>query len=237
MQKRSIFFIKMCLVLFMAIFSAGCALVLQSGRRSDVEKIENLSAKVEELERLKNEETKRLKETRALLEKMLKKEIEEKQVRLSLNERGLVITFVAEVLFDSGKAEIRPEAYPILDKVANILNSKVEQENIGIEGHTDNQPIKYSSWKSNWELSTARANSVLHYLVAKKGVRPERVSSTGYGEHRPIASNNTKEGRQKNRRVEVIVLPKYSHRMTLEEFLETEKNESAAQENMPKYKK
>ena len=79
--------------------------------------------------------------------------------------------------------------------------------NITIEGHTDNQPIKYSGWKSNWELSTARATSVLHYLIDKESVVPERLSATGYGEYRPVVTNDTKEDRQKNRRVEVIILP------------------------------
>ena len=80
--------------------------------------------------------------------------------------------FVAEVFFDSGKADLRPEAYPILDKVAEFLKEEVPDRNVAIEGHTDNEPIKYSGWKSNWELSTARALSVLHYLVDKKGIDP-----------------------------------------------------------------
>jgi chemotaxis protein MotB len=122
-------------------------------------------------------------------------------------EKGLVITFVADVLFDSGKAKIKSEAYPILDKVAVVLKKNVPQLNVGIEGHTDNQPIKFSGWKSNWELSTARALSVLHYLVDQKGIIPERLSAMGYGEYSPVASNDTKEGRQMNRRVEVVILP------------------------------
>jgi chemotaxis protein MotB len=111
-------------------------------------------------------------------------------------------------LYDSGKAKLRSEAYPILDKVARILTENVPEHNIGIEGHTDNEPIKYSGWKSNWELSTGRALSVLHYLVDEKGISPHRVSAIGYGEYRPVASNETKEGRQMNRRVEIVILPR-----------------------------
>ncbi len=125
-------------------------------------------------------------------------------------ERGLVITFVAEVLFDSGKAKIRPEAYATLDKIAKVLKENISDRNINIEGHTDNQPIKYSGWKSNWELSTARATSVLHYLVDEKSIAPDRVAAVGHGEFKPVASNNTTEDRQKNRRVEIIILPKVS---------------------------
>ena len=76
-----------------------------------------------------------------------------------------------------------------------------------IEGHTDNQPIKRSGWKSNWELSTARALSVLHYL-SEKSVAEPRLAATGYGEYKPVATNDAREGRQKNRRVEIVILPK-----------------------------
>ncbi len=182
---------------FLAANLSGCAFVFQKGRRSDIEKIRELSKQLDEFE-----------QTRRLLEQRLKQEIADKQVRLERAEKGLVITFVADVLYDSGKAKLRSEAYPILDKVARILAENVPEHNIGIEGHTDNEPIKYSGWKSNWELSTGRALSVLHYLVDEKGISPHRVSAIGYGEYRPVASNETKEGRQMNRRVEIVILPR-----------------------------
>jgi chemotaxis protein MotB len=122
-------------------------------------------------------------------------------------EKGLVITVVGDLLFDSGKAKIRPEAYPLLDKVAKILNNDVPQYNIGIEGYTDNQPIKHSGWKSNWELSSQRALNVLHYLTRNKGVSGDRMSAIGYGEYRPVASNDSASGRQLNRRVEIVIMP------------------------------
>ena len=80
---------------------------------------------------------------------------------------------------------------------------------MGIEGHTDNQPIKRSGWKSNWELSTARALSVLHYLGDKSVAEP-RLAAIGYGEYKPALLPMTipKQGRQKNRRVEIVILPK-----------------------------
>jgi len=185
-------------VVFLLSFSlAGCTIIFQKGRRSDVEKIQELSGQLDELMQAKR-----------LLEDRLKKEIADKQVRLEMAERGLVITFVADILFDSGKDKIKPGAYNVLDKVARVLSENIPEYNIGIEGHTDNQPIKYSGWKSNWELSTARALSVLHYLVDQKGLTPERVQAIGYGEYRPVASNDTVEGRKLNRRVEIVVLPK-----------------------------
>lgn len=188
--------LKTGLIIILSVSFAGCTFIFQKGRRSDLDKIQELSREVDELSQAKN-----------LLETRLAQEIKDKQVRLDMMEKGLVITFVADVLFDSGKDKIKPETYSILDKVARVLSENVPDLNIGIEGHTDNQPIKFSGWKSNWELSTARALSVLHYLVDEKGILPDRVSAVGYGEYRPVASNDTKDGRQFNRRVEVVILP------------------------------
>ena len=188
--------IKNILIIFLSLSLAGCTFIFQKGRRSDIEKIEELSRQLNELD-----------ETKKLLEERLKKEIEDQQVRVSMMEKGLVITFVADVLFDSGKAKIRPEMYNTLDKVARILIENVPNNLVGIEGHTDNEPIRYSGWRSNWELSTGRALSVLHYLVDQKNIVPERVSAIGYGEYHPVATNDTKEGRQMNRRVEIVILP------------------------------
>lgn len=189
--------LRLSLISLIAVSLSGCAFILQKGRRSDAQKIEQLSRTLDELN-----------EAKKLLEEKLKQEIKDKQVRLQMMEKGLVITFVADILFDSGKAKLRSESYPILDKVAAVLNENVPDNNVGIEGHTDNEPIKYSGWKSNWELSIARALSVLHYLADDKGVSPERLSAIGYGEHNPVALNDTRENRQLNRRVEVVILPR-----------------------------
>ncbi len=185
-------------LLTVSLFS-GCTFIFQKGRRSDAQKIEQLAQQIDELGQAKK-----------LLEDRLSQEIQDKQVRLERMGKGLVITFVADVLFDSGKATIRPEASASLDKVARVLQENVPDLNVGIEGHTDNIPIKVSGWKSNWELSSARALSVLHYLIDEKGVSPERLSAIGYGEYRPVASNDSKNGRQQNRRVEIVILPKMS---------------------------
>ncbi|MCX5716179.1 MAG: OmpA family protein, partial [Candidatus Omnitrophica bacterium] len=175
---------------------------------SDKAKIGELSSQVDQLQKLREQERQELQEAMDILEKRLKTEIDDKEVKLEMAERGLVITFVAEVLYDSGKANIKQEAYPMLDKVAKVIKDKVSDREIGVEGHTDNEPIKHSGWKSNWELSTARATSVLHYLVDNGKLNPKKLSAIGYGEYRPVASNDTAEGRQKNRRVEVVIIPK-----------------------------
>jgi len=190
------------LILFVTIVTvssslSGCTLIFQKGRRTDVEKLSKLKSELTDLERAKAE-----------LESRLNNEIDDKQVSVQMLERGLVITFVAEVLFDSGKADLKKPSLAKLQKVANVLNTTVKDLSVGVEGHTDNVPIQRSGWKSNWELSAARALSVLDYLEKTEGIDPRRLSATGYGEYRPVASNDTKEGRQENRRVEIVILPK-----------------------------
>lgn len=195
--------LKFFMIILMIFSLCGCSIIFNKRHPDDLKHIDELS------EQLKKEQEARKDLLRAQKElaEQLKKEIEEKKIRLEMAKKGLVITFVAEVLFDSGKSEIRQEAYSVLDRVAEVLKKQVPDRNVAIEGHTDNQPIKVSVWKSNWELSTARATSVLHYLIDNKTVSPSRLSSIGYGEFRPIDSNDTAQGRQKNRRVEITILP------------------------------
>lgn len=207
MSKRVLMY-NLVVITILAFIAAGCAVNIYSGRPSDKTKIGQLSTEVDRLQKLREKEREELQEAMDLLEKRLKKEIDDKEVRLEMAERGLVITFVAEVLFDSGKAVVKKEAYSVLDKVARVIRDKVYDREIGIEGHTDNEPIKYSGWKSNWELSTARATSVLHYMVESGKLNPKKLSAIGYGEYRPVASNDTEEGKKKNRRVEVVIIPK-----------------------------
>ncbi|MDE1921389.1 MAG: OmpA family protein [Candidatus Omnitrophica bacterium] len=196
MRYNKVFLMNISMALMFTLGLSGCTIILQKGRRTDIEKIAKMRNDMDELQRAKDE-----------LEKRLQNEINNKQVKVEMENKGLVITFVSEVLFNSGKAKLRRDSYAKLDKVANVLNTTVSDLDIGIEGHTDNVPIKHSHWKSNWELSTARALSVLHYLVSKDVAQP-RLSAIGYGEFRPVASNATAAGRQANRRVEIVVFPK-----------------------------
>jgi len=212
-RNKGLFFVLFLVVISLAI--SGCSITFQTRHKSDVDKIsalgseiDDLNARLSQLQEEKEDELSELEQAKLLLEKKLKQEIDDRSVRLEMAEKGLAIIFLTEVLFDSGKVEIKPEAFSALDKIANVLEKNVEDRNIGIEGHTDNEPIKHSGWKSNWELSTSRATSVLHYLVDKKGISPKRVAAIGYGEYRPVASNDTVAGKKQNRRVEIVILPK-----------------------------
>jgi chemotaxis protein MotB len=188
--------LAMSLILFMCLSASGCAVGFYKGLPSD-------KAKIEELK----DELSRLREAKSMLESQLRSDIDSDKVSLTMEDRGLVITFLAEVLFDSGKADLKPDGMGMIKKVADVIKREASNNEIGVEGHTDNVPITHSLWKSNWELSTARATSVVHYLVNECGLRPNNISATGYGEYRPVASNNTKESRQANRRVEIVIKP------------------------------
>jgi chemotaxis protein MotB len=208
MRNRKYLWTAVVIILISGFFSSGCAVNFYKKNKRDRQQIKELERQLSELERKRMQEKKQFEETRKMLQKRLQEQIDDENVSLSMDERGLVIVLSDEILFDSGKAEIRKGAYPVLSQVAEVIVNKVPDKNIGISGHTDNVPIRRSSWKSNWELSTARATNVLHYLV-EQGVSPDRLSATGYGEHRPVASNETAAGRAKNRRVEILILPEF----------------------------
>ena len=137
----------------------------------------------------------------------LKKELGDARAKLQMTERGLVLTLLDEIFFDSGKAVIKQEGLQTLDKVADVLRDTVPDSPVAVEGHTDNEPIKYSSWLSNWELSSGRALAVLHHFAEQRGVAPERLRAVAMGEFHPVAANETAEGRRQNRRVEIVILP------------------------------
>ncbi len=138
----------------------------------------------------------------------LQKELGEARARLAMTERGLVLTLLDEIFFDSGKAAIKPEGFPTLEKVAKVLKETVPDLAISVEGHTDTEPIRHSGWRSNWELSAARALAVVHFLIGTHRLPQQRLRAVGCGEYQPVASNETPAGRRQNRRVEIVILPK-----------------------------
>ena len=127
----------------------------------------------------------------------------EEDVSLRLEERGIVMELPERVLFEKGEADLLPDFLPTLDLFAEILADI--PNNIIVEGHTCTIPINTPEFPSNWELSVIRAVEVARYFTEEAELDPRRFSATGYGEHQPIASNETPEGRQKNRRVSVVI--------------------------------
>jgi len=148
-----------------------------------------------------------LKDAMDKLKKSLQSELDSYQAKLEIAQRGIVVTVLTDVSFDSGRAYLKPEGQRIIQKIINVLESEKKEHMVLIEGHTDNQPIKRSRWKSNWQLSCERALSVLDYILKNSRIAPGRISVAGFGEHRPISDNSTAAGRSQNRRVEIIIQP------------------------------
>lgn len=132
----------------------------------------------------------------------------EGEITISIEERGLIIRFMDRVLFDPGKADIKPESYDILNSIAEILNSEEFKDRlIKVEGHADTTPVDPADgFPTNWELSAIRATNVLRYLVEEKNIDGSRISCSGYSFYRPIAPNDTRENKAKNRRVDIVIL-------------------------------
>lgn len=199
------------------------------------ESTEALKAKDKEIEALREKEKSWLEEkagleaeagvrldqlnkTMAGLQKNLQSELNDYKAKLEMAQRGIILTMMTDVLFDSGKVEVNLEGKEMLEKISNVFEDVAPQNNIIIEGYTDDQPVVYSSWISNWELSAARALSVLKYFIYDRGLSPGRFSIAGYGEFRPVADNFTESGRRQNRRVEIVILP---YQVRKVEFRET----------------
>jgi len=139
---------------------------------------------------------------------MFKPELESKTVRISEDERGLVITLSGDAYFDPGSAVIKDEIRPVLKKTAAII--KNIDNFVRIEGHTDNTPVALAStqkgFPTNWELSSARSVNVLRHLNEEEGTESKRLSAVAFGETRPIDINAQPEGRAYNRRVDIVIL-------------------------------
>jgi len=140
---------------------------------------------------------------RRQLEAAIGKEIANREIVLQVTPDGFVISLKELGFFDSGRADLLPGAGQKIARIAKVL-ARPDLE-IRVEGHSDNQPIHNEQFRSNWELSTARAMTVLQILVGG-GFDPKSLSASGYGEYRPVADNATPEGRRMNRRVDLVVV-------------------------------
>lgn len=136
------------------------------------------------------------------LEKVAQPEIESGVIGLHESPDGLVISLQEAGFFDSGAADIRPSALPVLGRIAAAL----PESPLRVEGHTDNVPIHTLQFASNWELSSSRASSIARLLLLHANVHAEQMSVAGYAEFHPAASNDTQEGRARNRRVDIVLL-------------------------------
>jgi chemotaxis protein MotB len=185
-----------------------------SGREQDLN--ERLKAEAAEKARLEKEraakeaEILRLTKTHAELTKSLEAEIAKGDIKIKQVRDRLTINMVDRVLFDSGQSKVKPAGLQVLKQVSDVLKNVADKQ-IRIEGHTDNVPIGVKlkeRFPTNWELSTARATSVVRYLIEEGGVDRANLLAVGYADTRPLAGNDTEEGRTANRRIEIALYPK-----------------------------
>ncbi|MBC7963069.1 MAG: OmpA family protein [Steroidobacteraceae bacterium] len=170
---------------------------------------ENRKLKVDiaALQKVKEEKVKEVSSTYEQLLSNMKNEIAQGQVTISELKGKLTVNMEAAILFDSGRADVKPEGLIILMKMVNTLKG-VTDKAIRIEGHTDNVQISGAltrTFPTNWELSAARAINVTKYLQ-QQGINPLNLSAAAFAEHKPVSDNSTREGRAKNRRIEIALV-------------------------------
>ncbi|AWB42857.1 flagellar motor protein MotB [Paenibacillus sp. CAA11] len=160
----------------------------------------------------KNELMRREQEDLEKLKRQLDKYIKDNgltsQLSTKLNQSQLMITISDKALFPSGKAAVKPEARILAKSISGMLTQFPDYE-ILVSGHTDNVPIDNNEYASNWDLSFARARNFMEILLLNDKLQPKMFSPIGYGEYHPVASNDTNDGRAKNRRVEISIIRKY----------------------------
>jgi chemotaxis protein MotB len=167
----------------------------------DRDRIAALQTQVADLQKEKDQTAQNAKG----LEDEMRADLESKDVTISKLQGKLTVNILDRVMFDSGEAILKPAGESVLQKIAALLAAHPNLK-IHVIGHTDNVPI-HARFASNWELSTARALAAVHFLTERAGLDPRRVGAVGYGEFRPIADNSSSEGRAKNRRIAITILP------------------------------
>jgi chemotaxis protein MotB len=181
---------------------------LVSAQRNDAglqQQIATLQGQVDDLQKEKEQ----VAQSARGLEDEMRSNLESKDVTISKLQGKLTVNILDRIMFDSGEAEVKTDGQVVLLKIAAFLAQHPELK-IHVIGHTDNVPIRgnaRSRFATNWELSTARALAAVRFLTERAGVDPRRVGAVGYGEFRPVADNATPEGRARNRRIAITILP------------------------------
>ncbi|WP_144550455.1 flagellar motor protein MotB [Peribacillus simplex] len=161
----------------------------------------------EDLEKLGKNEQEDLMEVQERVNAYIQKNDLTDKLGTNLTDEGMLISIRENVLFESGVAEVRRENRKIAKEISDLLVMDLPR-NIIVSGHTDNIPIKNYQYESNWDLSVMRSVNFMKLLLENKELDPEMFSARGHGEFKPVASNETKKGRAKNRRVEILIVPR-----------------------------
>ena len=148
------------------------------------------------------------------------------KLQVEIRENRMIVRLGDKILFDPGKTDLKPEGKDALTQVTGVLKS-LPNRNFQIAGHTDNIPIKSAKFRSNWDLSTARAVEVLNFMVAA-GMEAKRVSAAGYADQSPVAGNDSPENKAKNRRIEITLVPNLDDLPPIDEALKDNKENATA---------
>ena len=178
-------------------------------QRGSIVGLQNELEKERTVVQQKDQKISDLERTRAEIENSLKEQIAQKNIKIEEIEGKLKVTFVDKILFDSGSINIKPKGREVLLTLADTFQDNKGQS-IVVEGHTDNVQIGFAlqdRFPTNWELSTARATSVVRFLQEKGDIEPERLTASGFSYFKPVDTNDTDEGRKQNRRIEIILIP------------------------------
>ncbi len=176
--------------------------------------LDDAKARLEELRKAQEASQRRAELLRSLVAKF-KKMIDAGDLKIVMREGRMVLQLRNDVLFDSGKVDIKAAGKDALKDVASVLVTLGDRR-FQVVGHTDDRPISTDRFPSNWELSAARAIAVVKYLVTQN-VRPTALSAAGYSENDPVASNDSDDGRAKNRRIEIVLQPNLSELVSVPE--------------------
>jgi chemotaxis protein MotB len=194
---------------FSVIFSGGSSVMAEGGTSSTAvvqSEAANSGTSTEKSNTEKEEDA--MNEVKKNLESEIQSKGYADKVKIELNKEGLEISIQDAVLFNSGDAQVLKTVNPLLVEISKMI--KGLDNEIKVVGHTDNVPITTSKFRSNWDLSAMRAINVMNFMVGSGGLSSDKISIQAYGEYRPKYSNDTAEGRAKNRRVEIFIIRKYT---------------------------
>jgi len=198
-------FMSVLMIFFLIMFAFAYTTMSESKYQQIVTSLQKeAGGKVKEQLAEEMKETENMEMATTKFDKIMEKEELNKDVVVSNDATQIKIVFKNPILFDIGKADLKPGSISVLHEVSQVL--KDMKNDIIVEGHTDNVPILGGKYKSNWELSNARAMSVIRYFTEQEGLSQERFAAAGYGEFRPMATNDSEENRGQNRRIEINIL-------------------------------
>lgn len=182
--------------------SKGASMIEASGgSKSVIEKVSNDVSSI----MMSMMEKEQLEGVKIKVEEIVKDKGLGNDVKVTMEERGIKISISSRILFEKGNANMEGESLAIVNQIGGMLK-ELQDRNIRVEGHTDNDPINTAIFPSNWELSSARSDAIVRYLVNNVGLDPSKVSTVGYSEYRPIVPNDTEENKAKNRRVDIVIM-------------------------------